>query len=148
MVALVFVQDVPAPAELFAHVGYFLSECSVLALEEGGAHRDLVLLQSAGIARTLRGLVVLATSTPVLVVLEETQKRENRKLMIKFTFENAVVYVRPDKTSSVSGSCVLLCEWMCTVVSCGVCIDAVAFTAVNDIPARNVFEPLEGLRFV
>lgn len=78
MVALVFVQDVPAPAELFAHVSYFLSECSVLTLKESGTHWDLVLLQSTGIAWTLRGLVVLATSTPVLVVLEETQKKKNR----------------------------------------------------------------------
>lgn len=68
--ALVFVQDVTAPAELFAHVGYFLSECSVLALKEGGAHRDLVLLQSTRITRTLCGFVVLTTTTPIPLILQ------------------------------------------------------------------------------
>lgn len=72
--ALVFVQDVTTPAELFAHVGYFLSECRVLALQEGGAHRDLVLLQSTSVARTLRGFVVLTTATPILLILEKRNK--------------------------------------------------------------------------
>lgn len=82
VMALVFVQDVTAPAELFAHVSYFLSECSVFTLKEGGAHRDLVLLQSTSIARTLCGLIVLTTPTPILLVLQKKNKN-NKKVYIR-----------------------------------------------------------------
>lgn len=80
--ALVFVQDVTAPAELFAHVGNFLSECSILALKEGGAHRDLVLLQSTRITRTLCGFVVLTTTTPIPLIL----KKKKQKNILYITF--------------------------------------------------------------
>lgn len=47
--ALVLAEDVPAATELLAHVGHFLSQRGVLPLQEGSAHRDLVLLEPPGI---------------------------------------------------------------------------------------------------
>lgn len=69
MSTLVLVDDVPAAAELLPHVGHLQAEGSVLALQEGGAHRNLVLLQPAGVARALGRLVVLHPPAPVLLVL-------------------------------------------------------------------------------
>lgn len=47
--ALELVEDVAAAAQLLAHVGHLLSESSVLSLQEGGAHGDLVLLKAPGV---------------------------------------------------------------------------------------------------
>lgn len=69
MAAFILVDDVPAAAQLFPHVGYLLAERSVLSLQEGGAHRDLVLLQPPSVPRTLRRLVVFHAPAPVLLVL-------------------------------------------------------------------------------
>lgn len=66
---LVLVDDVPAAAQLFPHVGHLQAEGGVLPLQEGGAHRDLVLLQPPGVPRALRRLVVLDAPTPVLLIL-------------------------------------------------------------------------------
>lgn len=67
--ALVLVDDVPAAAQLFPHVGHLLAKRRILPLQEGGTHRDLVLLQPPGVPRALRGLVVLHAPAPVLLVL-------------------------------------------------------------------------------
>lgn len=48
-------------------------ELVVLLLEIGGAQCDLVLFVAAGVARSLRRHVVLASSLPVLVVLHLTR---------------------------------------------------------------------------
>lgn len=69
MSTLVLVDDVPAAAQLFPHVGHLQTEGGVLPLQEGGAHRDLVLLQPPGVPRALRRLVVLDAPTPVLLIL-------------------------------------------------------------------------------
>lgn len=69
MPALVLVDDVPAAAQLFPHVGHLLAKCGILSLQEGGAHRDLVLLQPPGVPRALCSLIVLDASAPVLLVL-------------------------------------------------------------------------------
>lgn len=66
---LVLVDDVPAAAQLFPHVGHLLAKGGVLPLQEGGAHRDLVLLQPPGVARALGRLVVLDPPAPVLLIL-------------------------------------------------------------------------------
>lgn len=49
MSTLKLVEDVAAAAQLLAHVGHLLSESSVLSLQEGGAHGDLVLLKAPGV---------------------------------------------------------------------------------------------------
>lgn len=67
--ALVLVDDVPAAAQLFPHVGHLLAKGSVLSLQEGRAHWDLVLLQSPGVPRALRRLVVFHSPAPVLLIL-------------------------------------------------------------------------------
>lgn len=69
MPTLVLVDDVPAAAQLFPHVGNLLAKGGVLPLQEGGAHRDLVLLQPPGVARALGRLVVLDPPAPVLLIL-------------------------------------------------------------------------------
>lgn len=66
---LVLVDDVPAAAQLFPHVSHLLTKGGVLPLQEGGAHRDLVLLQPPGVPRALRRLVVLDSPAPVLLIL-------------------------------------------------------------------------------
>lgn len=66
---LVLVDDVPAAAQLFPHVGDLLAKGGVLPLQEGGPHRDLVLLQPPGVPRALRRLVVLDAPAPVLLIL-------------------------------------------------------------------------------
>lgn len=72
MSTLVLVDDVPAAAQLFPHVGHLQAEGGVLPLQEGGAHRDLVLLQPPGVPRALRRLVVLDAPAPVLLILSST----------------------------------------------------------------------------
>lgn len=69
--ALVLVDDVPAAAQLLPHVGHLLAQGLVLPLQEGGAHRDLVLLQPPRVSGALRRLVVLHAPAPVLVVLHD-----------------------------------------------------------------------------
>lgn len=69
MPALVLVDDVPAAAQLLPHVSHLLAKGGVLPLQEGRAHRDLVLLQPPSVPRTLRRLIVLDAPVPVLLVL-------------------------------------------------------------------------------
>lgn len=69
MSTLVLVDDVPAAAQLFPHVSHLLAKGGVLPLQEGGAHRDLVLLKPPGVPRALRRLVVLDSPTPVFLIL-------------------------------------------------------------------------------
>lgn len=66
---LVLVDDVPAAAQLFPHVSNLLTKGGILPLQEGRPHRDLVLLQSPGVPRALRRLVVLDSPAPVLFIL-------------------------------------------------------------------------------
>lgn len=66
---LVLVDDVPAAAQLFPHVSNFLTKGGILPLQEGRAHRDLVLLQPPGVPWALRRLVVLDSPAPVLFIL-------------------------------------------------------------------------------
>lgn len=69
MPALVLVDDVPAAAQLFPHVGHLLAKRRVLPFQKSSAHRDLVLLEPPGVPRALCGLVVLHAPAPVLIVL-------------------------------------------------------------------------------
>lgn len=75
---LVLVKDVATAAKLFPHVGHFLAECSVLPLQKGSAHRDLVLFHSSCVSRTLSSLVVLQAPTPIFLILD-TQWQKRRK---------------------------------------------------------------------
>lgn len=69
MSTLVLVDDVPAAAQLFPHVGHLLTKCGVFSLQEGRAHRDLVLLQPPGVPRALGCLVVFDPPAPVFLIL-------------------------------------------------------------------------------
>lgn len=73
MATLVLVEEVAAAAELLAHIGHFLSQCSVLALQKGSAHGDLVLLQPSCITGALGCLVVLMAAGPILIILLEME---------------------------------------------------------------------------
>lgn len=103
--SLVLVDDVPAAPQLFPHVGHLLAKRLVLPLQEGGAHRDLVLLQSPGVPRAFGGLVVLDAPAPVLLVLsssapvwyvgvcgEDGGRRETQKREESVGWEGSVVW--------------------------------------------------------
>lgn len=79
MAILVFVDDVATSAELFAHVGHFLSESGVLSLEESGADGDLVLFKAARVTWALRRLVVLYTPAPVLLILKVGREQDGNR---------------------------------------------------------------------
>jgi len=66
---LVSGQHVLAAAAVLTHLGHLLAQRRVLPLQEGGAHRDLVLLQPPRVPRPLRRHVVLLSPGPVLVIL-------------------------------------------------------------------------------
>lgn len=69
MSTLILADDVPAAAQLLPHVGHLLAKGGVLPFQEGGPHRNLVLLQPPGVPRTLGRLVVLGSPVPVLLIL-------------------------------------------------------------------------------
>lgn len=66
---LVLADDVPAAAQLLPHVGHLLAKGGVLPFQEGGPHRNLVLLQPPGVPRALGRLVVLGSPVPVFLIL-------------------------------------------------------------------------------
>lgn len=78
---LVFAKDVAAAAQFFPHLRHFLSERRVLALQEGGAHRYLVLLETASVPGALGRFVVLVPPGPVLLVLQE-EEEEGRLVIL------------------------------------------------------------------
>lgn len=66
-------QDVLAATTVLPHLGHLPTQRCVLPLQEGGAHRDLVLLQPPRITRALRCHVVLLSPGPVFVILGERE---------------------------------------------------------------------------
>lgn len=68
-------QDALAAAAVLAQLGHLLPQRCVLPLQEGGAHRDLVLLQPPGVAGPLGRQVVLPAPGPVPVVLNEGRRQ-------------------------------------------------------------------------
>lgn len=74
MTVLVFANDVATAAQFLADLCQLLPEAGVLPLQEGGAHRDLVLLDAASVARALGCLVVFIPARPVLLVLKQRER--------------------------------------------------------------------------
>lgn len=64
-------QDVLAATTVLPHLGHLLPQCRVFPLQEGGAHRDLVLLQPPCVTRTLCSYIVLLSPGPVFLILME-----------------------------------------------------------------------------
>lgn len=76
MATLVLAEDVPAAAQLLPHVGHLLAKGGILPLQEGGSHRNLVLLEPPGVPRALGRLVVLGAPVPVLLILLSVEGRK------------------------------------------------------------------------
>lgn len=70
-------------AQFLADLCQLLPEGGVLPLQEGGAHRDLVLLDAASVAGALGCLVVLIPAGPVLLILKHRDRRAGEELVRK-----------------------------------------------------------------
>lgn len=71
-------QNILAAAAVLPHLGHLLPQRSVLPFQEGGAHRDLVLLQPSCVTRAFRRHVVLLSPGPVFVILGGKQRGKTR----------------------------------------------------------------------
>lgn len=72
-------QDVLAAAAVLPQLGHLLPQRRVFPLQEGGAHRDLVLLQPPCVARALCCHVVLLSPGPVSLILGAGEGKRVKK---------------------------------------------------------------------
>lgn len=79
VLGLVSGQDGLASSAVFPQLGHLLPQRRVLPLQEGGAHRDLVLLQPPRVTGTLRRHVVLLPPGPVSVILRGNEREREQQ---------------------------------------------------------------------
>lgn len=79
VLCLVSGQDVLTAATVLPQLGHLLPQRGVFPLQEGGAHRDLVLLQPPRVTRALCCQIVLLSPGPVFVILREWVDVNKRK---------------------------------------------------------------------
>lgn len=74
MTVVIFANDVATAAQFLADLRQLLPEGRVLPLQEGGAHRDLVFLDAASVARAFGCLIVFVPAGPVFLILKQREK--------------------------------------------------------------------------
>lgn len=81
-------QDVLTAATVLPQLGHLLTQRCVLPLQEGGAHRDLVLLQATSVTRTLRCHVVLLPPGPVLLILRDRERKWDESTLNRISIKH------------------------------------------------------------